>query len=1710
MKITLKKLLCGVLSASMLVTSAVIPTFVSAQELSTDELLMDITFDETNTGSGSFNATVGGTVTENGSISYENVYQGNKALSITSNTADNYLKLPNGLLNGKESATFSFKIKPNSGWAFMTTPVASQTYLSEKYLGMLATSSALTAERYNNSGTRLSSVIANGDYTDWQHVAVVFTADGTKLYVNGELAKYDTAEVNISELFTADASTWIGHGNWGSGEGFSGMIDDFQIYGKALSESDIATLSSDISDYRQKALVYDNNCFVTETHFYEQHDENDKDEIFSLQNITPITLETEISINNYTTNDDSYTASLYLVTEDGSEEQLTLADNSKAVSGSIASGEEKDISLTLYTSTILGNFTFGDKIVARVTLDDMEESFDASLYGAVQSPQTAPADSDVTTNGAHDPSIVKFLNDDTYYVYSSHHLIFTSTDLINWTKHDFTNIDAKDISPKCYNFINSNYTSTTMNGTYWAPDVYYKEGDDHPYWMYISVSCGLGGRNSVIALMKSDSPLFWADENADIVDAGIVFATKETSGYITNAIDANIYTDTSDNNQLYFIWGSFWGGIQSAPLNDDGFVVGISYTSDATILSSCKNFGTSVFTQKNGVAGPEGAWMLEHEGYRYMFTSYGWLGSNYNTRVARAPLSSKFSENMGTQLVDANGVVMGTQQTLGSTSRSGITGYKLIGSYRLGDGTMTMTKDTSSSGYCYARTSDGAHVYYGPGHNSAIVTDGGDCFYISHTRKDAIEGAATLQARKMLWTEDGWPVVSPITYSGEIEQALPKEMLLGTYDLASVGYTKMEGSTINTGTNPNRNYDLPVVSSKITLNEDGTLANDLGTWEFDNDHTVTITFAKDGDATKDEFYKSGDVMTMYALLGYDKDEKASAIALTGIDQNHVTQFAKKLITNICESEQAKIITPITAEKSNGGNPILGFGDNNALMYAGDPAAMVEGDTVYIYAGHDTSTGDSYVMPEWVCYSSKDMENWTYHGKIMLATDVSWRNDNNSAWASQVIKHNGKYYLYFCTWDKTSSGKQSIGVAVADSPTGPFKDIGTPLVKGTVTTPETSSWNDIDPTVWVETVDGVEHRYLTWGNGKLYTCELNEDMISVKDQNGDNTITMDDITEQTISNASVAFTEAPFIYRRQDENGNYYGKYYLFYAAGWREQMAYATTDNLLSETWDFGGILMPPTATSNTNHPSVIDFKGKTYFIYHNGSLPWGSGFRRVVCVEEFEFNEDGSIDPIQETSTGLTGTASTITHGDNYLYYESFINPSSDDSYPISKSVYIGRNMTDMDTVKWEIVAGKADTSNENYVSIQAVNKPGLYLTASSDYTLYLTADAAKNDTAIQNAMTFRTIAGIDGNENTVTFESVSEPGYYITMQNGNAVLTKGKTPSNCSFTINPADNVQPPALAANVDKVWYEDNKTVHFRLNNALVYGSVNTIVAEYNSSGILIGVTNENKIDVTSVSQFIDIDYTRAEENSTLKLFVWNHMMPVTAVTEIKDTASPYAMPEGYTSYFTFDENLSDSISNASGTFVASKIEGDITAEDVLPSLLKDGYKGKAIAFTGANSYGVNLGNVITNSKYTIAFRMKANEFTACTSGIFINSGSKSSESWVSAPFGYQTGGNTMIWSKANSTYVDIASTASMTADTWHHVVIAADGTTASIYIDGSLVGSGTISDISTATTNTYLGVNYWDTPFNGLIDDMYIYNGTTLTSEQIENLYFATK
>ena len=292
------------------------------------------------------------------------------------------------------------------------------------------------------------------------------------------------------------------------------------------------------------------------------------------------------------------------------------------------------------------------------------------------------------------------------------------------------------------------------------------------------------------------------------------------------------------------------------------------------------------------------------------------------------------------------------------------------------------------------------------------------------------------------------------------------------------------------------------------------------------------------------------------------------------------------------------------------NPII------TSMYTADPAPMVYGDTLYLYTTHDENelVNDFYTMFDWYCFTTKDMVNWTNHGKVMSLDDIEWAEAR--AWAPQTIERNGKFYMYYPVQKK--GGGMAIGVGVSDSPFGPFKDLGHPLV-------DEDDWNDIDPTVFIDD-DG--QAYLYFGNPELRYVLLNEDMISYDQNVGIVKIPM---TEESFAKGShftgTSYGEGPWFYKRN----NIYYMMYAAFAAGegeHDEHLAYSTSDSPTGP-WKYGGVIMTEEGGIFTNHPGVCDFKGHSYLFYHTGELPGGNLFQRSVCVAEFTYNEDGSIDTI-------------------------------------------------------------------------------------------------------------------------------------------------------------------------------------------------------------------------------------------------------------------------------------------------------------------------------------------------------------------------------------------------------------------------------------------------------------------------------------------------
>mgnify|MGYP000170988990 CR=1 FL=1 len=303
---------------------------------------------------------------------------------------------------------------------------------------------------------------------------------------------------------------------------------------------------------------------------------------------------------------------------------------------------------------------------------------------------------------------------------------------------------------------------------------------------------------------------------------------------------------------------------------------------------------------------------------------------------------------------------------------------------------------------------------------------------------------------------------------------------------------------------------------------------------------------------------------------------------------------------------ATALSAVAEEAATRGNPII------RELFTADPAALVHDDTLYIYTGHDVQEegAEGFKMEDWYCFSTKDMLDYRNHGALLSVDDFEWA--RGDAFASHVTERDGKFYWYVSIRHKDVRVHEgfAIGVAVSDHPTGPFKDaLGKALI--TDKTPNSVVLN-IDPAVYVDD-DG--QAYLFWGSWNAGRwVKLKSNMMELDGE----------VQELKAHN----FFEAPFIHKKDDT-------YYLTYAAHYPSTTEYSTSKSVTGP-WEYRGVIHDKLAKSETNHQAIVEFKGNWYFIYHNAQLPGGGVYRRSVCVDRLEYNEDGTIRKVQRTDTSV------------------------------------------------------------------------------------------------------------------------------------------------------------------------------------------------------------------------------------------------------------------------------------------------------------------------------------------------------------------------------------------------------------------------------------------------------------------------------------------
>ena len=312
---------------------------------------------------------------------------------------------------------------------------------------------------------------------------------------------------------------------------------------------------------------------------------------------------------------------------------------------------------------------------------------------------------------------------------------------------------------------------------------------------------------------------------------------------------------------------------------------------------------------------------------------------------------------------------------------------------------------------------------------------------------------------------------------------------------------------------------------------------------------------------------------------------------------------------------------------DGTNPII------KRAFTPDPAAVVDGDTLYLFTGHDEPNARGYFMKDWQVFSTTNMTDWVDYGVVMTTAAFPWARQGDRAWASQAIKRNGKWYWYVAVQDGKTHA-DAIGVAVADKVEGPWTDpVGKPLLLGG------RGW--IDPSAFVDD-DG--QAWLFWGNcggdpGCWY-APLKENMIELAGEVKPVPGLMDasafgpPLKKKSGAGAykpiDTNFEEAPWIYKVGDT-------YHLEYAAGGvPEHWAYSTAKSIHGP-WTYRGRIMDEAEGTGTIHGGSVFFKGEWYLLYHNATLPGGADCRRSACIERYTRNPDGSIPHIKATRAGVS-----------------------------------------------------------------------------------------------------------------------------------------------------------------------------------------------------------------------------------------------------------------------------------------------------------------------------------------------------------------------------------------------------------------------------------------------------------------------------------------
>ena len=291
-----------------------------------------------------------------------------------------------------------------------------------------------------------------------------------------------------------------------------------------------------------------------------------------------------------------------------------------------------------------------------------------------------------------------------------------------------------------------------------------------------------------------------------------------------------------------------------------------------------------------------------------------------------------------------------------------------------------------------------------------------------------------------------------------------------------------------------------------------------------------------------------------------------------------------------------------------GNPL------SRMHSATDPDVQVYDGVVWMYCGQDRKKdpaihkGSHDTMDGYHAFSSTDMVNWTDHGEIMHSSDVSWAH-GGWLWAPGSARKNGKYYLYYPIKDKEL--KWQIGVAIGDTPIGPFKDTGKPI----------EGLGGVDPKVFIDD-DGEAYIYVNIG----VVAKLKPNMIELAEPKRKIVYA----SEEIMNDDTLKFREGSYMHKK---DGIYYYSYTNYKN---KQRQGFYAMGKSPYGPFEWKGSMMDPKSLGAQDHHSIVEFKGQWYYFYHISVPQWPKykeGPGRIACFDKLFYNPDGTIQNVIQTN---------------------------------------------------------------------------------------------------------------------------------------------------------------------------------------------------------------------------------------------------------------------------------------------------------------------------------------------------------------------------------------------------------------------------------------------------------------------------------------------